>query len=168
MNASADVEPDQPDDACSIPSQLLTVEMLRRPLESTQYVSIRYTERLAEAGIEPSVGSAGDSYDNALAETIIGLYKTEGHPPLRPLAEPRRGRVCHAPMGRTARKHSARRVRSAVRWNSRESGHGGQTQLNESPENSGRFSRANRVGTTLLKVNSGLLRYVCKMAAATG
>nr|MBO2488268.1 IS3 family transposase [Gammaproteobacteria bacterium] len=42
-----------------------------------QYVSIRYTERLAEAGIEPSVGSVGDSYDNALAETIIGLYKTE-------------------------------------------------------------------------------------------
>jgi len=42
-----------------------------------QYVSIRYTERLAEAGIEPSVGSRGDSYDNALAETIIGLYKTE-------------------------------------------------------------------------------------------
>jgi putative transposase len=41
------------------------------------YVSIRYTERLAEAGIEPSVGSVGDSYDNALAETIIGLYKTE-------------------------------------------------------------------------------------------
>ena len=43
----------------------------------TQYVSIRYTERLAEAGIEPSVGSVGDSYDNALAETINGLYKTE-------------------------------------------------------------------------------------------
>lgn len=42
-----------------------------------QYVSIKYTERLAEAGIEPSVGSAGDSYDNALAETINGLYKTE-------------------------------------------------------------------------------------------
>jgi transposase InsO family protein len=40
-------------------------------------VSIRYTERLAEAGIEPSVGSVGDSYDNALAETIIGLFKTE-------------------------------------------------------------------------------------------
>ena len=39
--------------------------------------SIRYTERLAEAGIEPSVGSVGDSYDNALAETINGLYKTE-------------------------------------------------------------------------------------------
>jgi putative transposase len=58
----------------------------RQPAESglihhsdrgAQYVSIRYTERLAEAGIEPSVGSVGDSYDNALAETINGLYKTE-------------------------------------------------------------------------------------------
>jgi len=43
----------------------------------SQYVSIRYTERLAEAGIEHSVGSRGDSYDNALAETINGLYKAE-------------------------------------------------------------------------------------------
>jgi transposase InsO family protein len=43
----------------------------------SQYVSIRYTERLAAAGIEPSVGSVGDSYDNALAETVIGLFKTE-------------------------------------------------------------------------------------------
>ncbi len=43
----------------------------------TQYTSIRYTERLAAAGIERSVGSVGDSYDNALAETINGLYKTE-------------------------------------------------------------------------------------------
>ena len=43
----------------------------------SQYVSIRYTERLAEAGVEPSVGSVGDSYDNALAETINGLYKAE-------------------------------------------------------------------------------------------
>jgi putative transposase len=58
----------------------------RRPLRGglvhhsdrgVQYVSIRYTERLAQAGIEPSVGSVGDSYDNALAETIIGLYKAE-------------------------------------------------------------------------------------------
>jgi putative transposase len=58
----------------------------RRPVEGglvhhsdrgVQYVSIRYTERLAEAGIEPSVGSIGDSYDNALAETVIGLFKTE-------------------------------------------------------------------------------------------
>ncbi len=43
----------------------------------SQYVSIRYSERLAEAGIEPSVGSKEDSYDNALAETINGLYKAE-------------------------------------------------------------------------------------------
>lgn len=43
----------------------------------SQYVCIRYTDRLLEAGIEPSVGSVGDSYDNALAETVIGLFKTE-------------------------------------------------------------------------------------------
>jgi transposase InsO family protein len=42
-----------------------------------QYVSITYTRRLADAGIEPSVGSVGDSFDNALAETVIGLFKTE-------------------------------------------------------------------------------------------
>lgn len=51
--------------------------MLRRPVESVQYLSIKYSERLAEAGIESSVGSVGDSYDNALAETINGLYKAE-------------------------------------------------------------------------------------------
>jgi len=51
--------------------------VLRRPLESAQYLSIRYTERLLEAGLEPSVGSVGDSYDNALAETINGLFKAE-------------------------------------------------------------------------------------------
>jgi transposase InsO family protein len=50
--------------------------LLRRPFESAQYVSIKYSERLAEAGIEPSVGSVGDSYDNALAETVIGLFKS--------------------------------------------------------------------------------------------
>lgn len=51
--------------------------MLQRPIELTQYTAIRFTERLAEAGIQPSVGAVGSSYDNALAETIIGLYKTE-------------------------------------------------------------------------------------------
>ena len=54
-----------------------SVKVLQRPLESAQYVSIKYTERLVEAGVEPSVGSVGDSYDNALAETINGLYKAE-------------------------------------------------------------------------------------------
>jgi len=55
-----------------------------------QYLSIGYTERLAEAEIEPSVGSIGDSYDNALAESIIGLFKTEvirKHGPWRNLEE---------------------------------------------------------------------------------
>jgi putative transposase len=42
-----------------------------------QYLSMRYTDRLTDAGIEPSVGSRGDSYDNALAESVIGLFKTE-------------------------------------------------------------------------------------------
>ena len=51
--------------------------VLRRPVETAPYLSIKYTERLAEAGIDTSVGSVGDSYDNALAESIIGLFKTE-------------------------------------------------------------------------------------------
>ena len=51
--------------------------MIHHSDRGSQYVSIRYSERLAEAGIEPSVGSKGDSYDNALAETINGLYKAE-------------------------------------------------------------------------------------------
>ena len=58
--------------------------MLRPPIESAQYTSIRFTERLAEAGIQPSVGAAGSSYDNALAETINGLYKTELIKPRKP------------------------------------------------------------------------------------
>lgn len=45
--------------------------------QGSRYLSIRYTERLANAGVEPSVGSVGDSSDNAMAETVIGLYKTE-------------------------------------------------------------------------------------------
>ena len=52
-------------------------ELVHHSDRGSQYLSIRYTERLAAAGIEPSVGSVGDSYDNALAESVIGLYKTE-------------------------------------------------------------------------------------------
>ena len=54
-----------------------TQRLIHHSDRGVQYVSIRYTERLAGAGIEPSVARVGDSYDNALAETIIGLYKTE-------------------------------------------------------------------------------------------
>ena len=49
----------------------------QKGVRGSQYLSIRYTERLAEAGIDTSVGSVGDSYDNALAESVIGLFKTE-------------------------------------------------------------------------------------------
>ena len=58
-------------------SRPVSEQLVHHSDRGVQYLSIRYTERLAEAGIEPSVGSRGDSYDNALAETIIGLYKTE-------------------------------------------------------------------------------------------
>ena len=54
-----------------------TQSLVHHSDRGVQYLSIRYTERLAEAGIEPSVGRVGNSYDNALAETIIGLHKTE-------------------------------------------------------------------------------------------
>ena len=50
---------------------------MRRSVETGQYLAIRYTARLEEAGIASSVGSKGDSFDNALAETINGLYKAE-------------------------------------------------------------------------------------------
>ena len=52
-------------------------ELIHHSDRGGQYLSIRYAERLQDAGIEPSVGSVGDSYDNALAETFNGLYKTE-------------------------------------------------------------------------------------------
>ena len=64
--------------------------MLQRQVELAQYLSVRYTERLAEAGAAVSVGSKGDSYDNALAETVNGLYKAElveRHGPWRSLDE---------------------------------------------------------------------------------
>jgi transposase InsO family protein len=51
--------------------------VLHRPVELAQYTSFAFTERLIEAGVDPSVGSVGDAYDNALAESQIGAYKTE-------------------------------------------------------------------------------------------
>ena len=58
-------------------SRTRTEELIHHSDRGSQYLSIRYTEKLAEAGINASVGSVGDSYDNAMAETINGLYKTE-------------------------------------------------------------------------------------------
>jgi putative transposase len=51
--------------------------VLLRPIESGQFTSLRYSERLAEIGAVPSIGSIGDSFDNALAETVNGYYKSE-------------------------------------------------------------------------------------------
>jgi putative transposase len=51
--------------------------VLQRPVEPKQYTSVRYTSRLTEAGLNASIGTVGDSYDNALAETTNGLYKAE-------------------------------------------------------------------------------------------
>jgi len=60
-----------------VPYAHLQLEVLRRLLDSAQYTSVVYSERLASHGIAPSVGSVGDSFDNAMAESAIGLYKTE-------------------------------------------------------------------------------------------
>jgi transposase InsO family protein len=62
---------------CIIDGRSIVAGSCTTATEAAQYVSIKYTERLAEAGVEPFVGSVGDSYDNALAETINGLYKAE-------------------------------------------------------------------------------------------
>jgi hypothetical protein len=69
--------PDRPERRFRLLIATSDFRVLRRPFESAQYLSIKYTERLSDAGIEPSVGSVGDSYDNALAEKVIGLFKTE-------------------------------------------------------------------------------------------
>jgi len=104
----------------------------------SQYLSIRYSERLAEAGVESSLGSVGDSYDNGLAETIIGLFKTDVI----------RRRVRHAGMGRLVqsssaaradRQHSSGGVGTGVLSAMGRVSHGGLTQTNESPEFQGRF-----------------------------
>ena len=113
-----------------------------------QYVSIRYTERLAEAGIEPSVGSRGDSYDNALAESIIGLYKTEvirRRGPWRGLEDVEFATLEWVHWYNTQRgadrKCRPRRVRDELLSVAGRLARDGETQLKQSPENPGRFSR---------------------------
>ena len=58
--------------------------MLQQPVEPGLYTSIAFTERLAVIGVSPSISTVGDAYDNALAETVVGLYKTELINPQRP------------------------------------------------------------------------------------
>ena len=114
-----------------------------------QSLSIRYTERLAEAGIEPSVGSIGDSYDNAMAESVIGLFKTEvirREGPWRGLDD-----VEYATLDGVSwynehrllepiRIHSSSRVRAGVLSQRSNSSHRGRSQLKRSPGNPGRFT----------------------------
>ena len=94
--------------------------LVHHSVRGVQYLSIKYSGRLAEAGIDPSVGSVGDSYDNALAETINGLYKAEailqGSLPRRKVRPKRRpgesmGRANRLPRGSPAGAWGSRRGR---------------------------------------------------------
>ena len=119
-----------------------------------QYVSIKYTERLAEAGLVPSVGSVGDSYDNALAETINGGIQSRGDPPAWAMAHIGSRRVCHARMGRLVQQPppaGADRPRAAGRSRSGLlPGAGGAhpnrrlTQMKQPPRKSVRFNSSRR------------------------
>jgi transposase InsO family protein len=60
-----------------LPINTPTIKVLQRPVESTQYTSFAFTQRLIDAGVDAPVGSVGDAYDNALAESTIGLFKAE-------------------------------------------------------------------------------------------
>jgi len=79
--APGDFIGDRPVNACiqpaGLPIDTPQIEVLRRPVESTQYTSIAYTDTLAGAGILASVGSVGDAYDNAMAESFVDSFKTE-------------------------------------------------------------------------------------------
>ena len=113
----------------------------------SQYLSIRYTERLAEAGAVASVGSRGDSYDNALAESDQRALQDRADPTKGTVEDPRRRRVRHPRMGRlvqqptparTDRRHPAGRIRNALLDRDRQNGYS-RTQRTESPLNPGRF-----------------------------
>jgi len=119
-----------------------TEELIHHSDRGVQCLSIRYAERLQEAGIEPSVGSVGDSCDNALAETINGLYKTEvirQQGPWRNIEDVEfatltwvdwfNNRRLFAPIGNVLSREKKRVLSATGRV-----GHGGLTQTNESPE----------------------------------
>jgi transposase InsO family protein len=116
----------------------------------SQYVSIRYTERLAETGIEPSVGSVGNSYDNALAETINGLYKAEVTHRRGPWRSFEAVEFATAGMGRLVqrspaagahRQHPAGRSRGTLLRHAGRASYRGVTQTKWPPANPARFGR---------------------------
>ena len=115
-----------------------------------QYLSIKYTERLAEAGIETSVGSVGNSYDNALAESVNGLYKAElirRRGPWRGLEGVELATLEWVDWYNKRRLHSAignmppEEFEGSLSSGARDSGDGRLTQTIRSPENPGRFRR---------------------------
>lgn len=115
----------------------------------TQYLSIRYGERLTESGIEPSVGSTGDSYDNVLAESINGLYKAEvihRRGPWRNVEAVEFATLewvdwfNNRRLARTDGRHSAGGVRAGILSSSRVSRPRGVTHTRSSPEFPARFS----------------------------
>ena len=122
-----------------------------------QYLSIRYSNRLTEAGIEPSVGSVGDSYDNALAESVIGLYKTElirTKGPWRDLDQVEYATLeyvdwfYHRRLLGTHRRHTTSRKGGQLPSRTRPSP-GSWCQVKHSPANPGRFTQhSNTVATT--------------------
>jgi hypothetical protein len=134
------------------------VKVLRRPLESAQYVSIKYTERLAEAGIEPSVGSVGDSYDCSGRDRQRSV-QGRGHPSTWPVAVVRGRRVRDVAMGRLVqqspaagahRQHPAGRGRGALLRHAGPTSYGGVTQTKQPPGNPGRFNRKGEAKRALI------------------
>ena len=121
----------------------------------SQYVSIKYTERLAKAGLEPSVGSVGDSYDNALAETINGLYKAEviwRKGPWRSLDQVEYATlewvVQQSPAARAHRQHPARRGRGRLLCGAGGNSYRRVTKTKQPPGLPGRFIVTARVVRT--------------------
>ena len=77
VTALAHAAPDRPGDAHWLPSQPLTLEMLRRPVESAQYTSWAFSQRAKASGLVPSMGSVGDCYDNAMIESFWSRMQVE-------------------------------------------------------------------------------------------
>ena len=77
VTSSADVVHGQIVDVCALPSQLLYLKVLRRPLEPKQYTSIAFGLRCGEAGVRPSMGSVADCYDNAMCESFFATLECE-------------------------------------------------------------------------------------------
>jgi transposase InsO family protein len=91
--------------ACRARQGVQVAGLIHHSDHGSEYLSVRYGAELAEAGIAPSAGSTGDSYDNALAESVIGLYKTEVIAHLGPWETPPRSRPppANGPAGTTPR-----------------------------------------------------------------